>query len=445
MVVVTHSQRVAAHCDRVVRLEYGAIAQDSGGGGRIAQKEKPAKGFSSIRLGLARSFATAYSNIRKNRLRNILVSLGTGIGIFSVVVLLFLSRGIGNYVTDQMYSHTNPLLVEVSKQSGSEGAGRRFAAFLRLEPFSEDEINRLAEIAGVESVELGGVITGSTVLSLGNKAENIVMLSTLNSGFFPDIKAGKMPDSGQILVSESVANAFGGSAALVGKEIVLRIDTGDSGVKEKSYIVSGVIENNGGPASWVKAVYLHFSDLASLGDWMPINMLYLTAASWSDVVFIKAEVARQGFNLSSRESALNRILSFIDTVTVGLTGVAAVSLVVSGIMILVVLFISVVERTREIGILRAIGARVADIRRIFVCEGVLLGLGSGIIGILLAVAVSGMANRILTMLVGARLIAINLPNVFTGIFISVSISMLASLIPASKASRLDPVESLRHE
>jgi ABC-type antimicrobial peptide transport system permease subunit len=88
---------------------------------------------------------------------------------------------------------------------------------------------------------------------------------------------------------------------------------------------------------------------------------------------------------------------------------------------------------------------VADIRRIFVCEGVLLGLGSGIIGILLAVAVSGMANRILTMLVGARLIAINLPNVFTGIFISVSISMLASLIPASKASRLDPVESLRHE
>lgn len=178
---------------------------------------------------------------------------------------------------------------------------------------------------------------------------------------------------------------------------------------------------------------------------IPVNMLYLMAESEDDVEHIKSEVAGLGFSVSSRDSALKRIISFINTVTVGLTGIAAVSLVVSGVMILVVLFISVVERTKEIGLLRAIGARTADIRHIFVSEGALLGLLSGVIGIAIAVIISGAANGLLYRITGVRLISINLPNIMTGILLSLVISMLASLIPAVKASKLDPVESLRHE
>jgi len=163
------------------------------------------------------------------------------------------------------------------------------------------------------------------------------------------------------------------------------------------------------------------------------------------VKHIKLAVKKLGFDINSRDSALNRVMSFIKTVTIGLTGVAAVSLVVSGIMIMVVLFISVVERTKEIGILRAIGAREADIRRIFLSEGTLLGLSSGIIGVMIAVVTGGFANIVLYRITGTKLVAINLPHVILGILISVGISMMASFIPAARASSLDPVKSLRHE
>lgn len=447
VVVVTHSQKVANQCDRIIRLEYGTISHDSGMAVKNNPKNKEKAGkISSKRLGIIHSFLIAYKNIRKNKLRNVLVSLGTGIGIFSVVALLFLSRGIGNYVNNQMYSQTNPLLVEVTKVS--DNANRRFLNFTQLGPFSDAEIKQLSGIPGVASVEKGCIITGSTSLFFDDSNENIAMLSTIYKDFSPDLKEGSLPESGQIIISESLANSIGKDyASIIGKEITLKIENNNSQsvVNEKTYTISGIIESDGSPASRLKTGYVNFADITTEQNTPPINILYLTASSQKDVDFIKSDIKRFGYNVNSRDSALNRIISFINTVTIGLTGIAAVSLVVSGIMILVVLFISVVERTKEIGILRAIGARASDIKSIFISEGALLGLGSGIIGVFLAVIISAIANRILYRITGTQLIAINLPNIFTGVLISVGISILASLIPATKASGLEPVESLRHE
>ncbi|HHW47479.1 MAG TPA: ATP-binding cassette domain-containing protein [Clostridiaceae bacterium] len=452
VVVVTHSPKVANQCNRIVRIEYGTISHDSGISVKsYTEDKKETGGITSRSLGILRSFSTAYKNIRKNKLRNILVSLGTGIGIFSVVALMFLSKGIGNYITNQMYSQTNPLLIEITKQGVSDIANRRYTSFANLEPFDDGDLKQLSEIAGVVSVEKGSIIIGSTTLSVENRKENIAVLSTLNSSFSQDIKTGSLPGKGEILISESVADAICVDyTELIGKKAALTIRNDDTQevINEKAFTISGIVENDGSAASRLKTVHVNFEDIAGTNggkDTLPVNILHLTASSQDNVDFIKSEVTRLGFNINSRDSAIKRIISFIDTVSAGLTGVAAVSLVVSGIMILVILFISVVERTKEIGTLRAIGARAADIRRIFLSEGTLLGIGSGITGILIAVIVSGATNRILYRITGTKLIAINLPNIFTGILISVGISTLASLIPAAKASRLDPVESLRHE
>lgn len=215
------------------------------------------------------------------------------------------------------------------------------------------------------------------------------MLSTIYRNFSADLKTGSLPEHGEILISESLADAIGEEyASLIGKEIVLKIgdeDVQDSD-KDKIFTISGVVENDGSPANRLKTGHVNFEDIVSAGtNTVQVNVLYISAANQSHVDFIKSEVKRLGFNINSRDSVLNRIISFIDVVTLGLTGVAAVSLIVSGIMILVVLFISVVERTKEIGTLRAIGAGAADIRNIFLSEGILLGLGSGIIGVLIAV------------------------------------------------------------
>ena len=114
-------------------------------------------------------------------------------------------------------------------------------------------------------------------------------------------------------------------------------------------------------------------------------------------------------------------------------------------MILVVLYISVVECTREIGILRAIGARKKDIKRIFFSESALLGIFSGLIAIVAAIILTTLLNKVLLDSFGAELLNLTIRNMFFGIATSTVISIIAGLYPSSKAAKLDPMESLRYE
>lgn len=135
----------------------------------------------------------------------------------------------------------------------------------------------------------------------------------------------------------------------------------------------------------------------------------------------------------------------IDILTYVLSGIAAISLGVSSIMIIVVMYISVVERIKEIGIIKAIGAREKDIRRIFVSEAFLIGVFSGIMGLTSAYFFMRSVNVMSSKLFGINLVLIKNSYGIFGLTISIVISTLAGLLPANKAARLDPVESLRRE
>lgn len=139
------------------------------------------------------------------------------------------------------------------------------------------------------------------------------------------------------------------------------------------------------------------------------------------------------------------MLTMLNVLTAVTTGIAAISLVVSSIMILVVLYISVVERTKEIGLLRAIGARSKDIKRIFVSEAFLIGLCSGIIGLTGAFLISIVVNKASMEIFDIKVMNVTLMYALTGIVISTIVSMGAGLFPANKAAKLDPVDSLRTE
>ncbi|WP_233699109.1 ABC transporter permease [Paenibacillus profundus] len=112
---------------------------------------------------------------------------------------------------------------------------------------------------------------------------------------------------------------------------------------------------------------------------------------------------------------------------------------------MVVLYISVVERTKEIGILRAIGARKKDVKRIFFSESALLGLFSGLIAVTAGILISGVGNSILSKSFGAELINLTGQYMVFGIAVSMIVSIIAGLMPSSKAAKLDPMESLRFE
>ena len=135
----------------------------------------------------------------------------------------------------------------------------------------------------------------------------------------------------------------------------------------------------------------------------------------------------------------------LDIFTVILTGVAGISLFVSAIMILTVLYISVVERTQEIGVIKAIGGRKKDIRRIFVSESFLIGLFSGGLGVGIAFLLSVLGNFVVGKAFDTSVLHMTPQFVMIGIVSSVVISVLAGLFPANKAAQMDPIEALRRD
>jgi len=110
-----------------------------------------------------------------------------------------------------------------------------------------------------------------------------------------------------------------------------------------------------------------------------------------------------------------------------------------------VLYISVAERTKEIGILRAIGARKGDIKRMFIFEAGILGFMAGVFGVAVCLGLSVIVNIVCSITLGSTLISYNILYYILGILASTGISILAGIAPAMRAADLDPVESLRSE
>ena len=143
---------------------------------------------------------------------------------------------------------------------------------------------------------------------------------------------------------------------------------------------------------------------------------------------------------------MSSITNIIDAVSYALIGFVSISLVVSSIMIGIITYISVLERTKEIGILRAIGASKKDISRVFNAETFIVGLISGLIGVGITILLTIPINIIIYNLSGVAIHAMVKPLHGTVlVLISLGLTIVAGLIPAKMASKKDPVEALRTE
>ena len=138
--------------------------------------------------------------------------------------------------------------------------------------------------------------------------------------------------------------------------------------------------------------------------------------------------------------------TFIDTITYILLALTAISLVVAAIMIAIITYVSVIERTKEIGVLRSIGARKIDVMSVFNAETVIIGMFSGVIGILLAIILQFPLNAILYNFTGiSSLVALSPIHAVLLVLVSVLVTLLSGMIPAFMASKKDPVKALRSE
>jgi ABC-type antimicrobial peptide transport system, ATPase component len=459
VIMVTHSERVASASSRIIKISDGEIIDDN----KVIELDNEVNiekqdniGKQKQNLSLISSAKLALVNMKEKLPRNILVSVGGSIGIMSIILMLSLGNGVKSYFNKTMNNYVNPLVIEVNMPSEeNEDINLDVTTVQKpdvnsTKPFEESDIDTLSKIENVSSVERGYSIIslGANSLVYNNKTNNLMNVSTISSNITAsNVETGTLPKDGEVLINKALSDNLGKD--IIGQKVNLRI-LANQKILNRDFIVSGVYTTTSGDLTAnMKSAFLNYADLEKLysddGYKLKPNVVYVNTTNSKYTPQIKQKVNELGYSQSSQEQMASMFNQMIDILTYVLSGIAAISLIVSAIMIIVVMYISVVERTKEIGIIKAIGARAKDIRRIFVSEAFLIGFFSGAIGLIGAYFIMRGINLMSNKLFAVSVVLIKREYAILGVTVSIVISTLAGLLPANKAARLDPVESLRRE
>lgn len=523
VIMVTHSEKVASVSSRVVEISDGRIVGDrknekyKKGKTNFREDKKQAEKKSSKEkqtLTLWQAIRLSLHNMWASKTKNILMAIGVGIGIGSLILMMCFSSGITDFINDTMSSYSNPEIVTITKQNEKNKIGG-LMAFNRFSVEEElyliDEINKRLDndnidfkveykkntafgfnMFTVEPLVYDAKVTFTPEDGSKPVSESIVIIYTippyynesavaegelsttptiLENGYVKYGTDGFPENGGGFMFSRAIYKLFEDKQA-VGKKVEISFVTGrtDSQTqgtqieanKESTFSVEdricGIMDTS--VFSGLLAVYIDYDYLEALFNMkgeMYANMFaptsfYIQTPSkritdkingyLKDIKGFEQDMVYTGSLEDSLSSMFNSMSTTIGT---SLVVISCISLIVSAMMILVVLYMSVTERTKEIGVLKSIGARRKDIKRIFTSESFLVGLLSGVVGIIFNLILTLVVWLILLNTIGLAPISYRWWYFAIAMLVAVAISMLSGLYPASKAAKLDPVESLRRE
>jgi putative ABC transport system permease protein len=387
----------------------------------------------------------ALGSLKANKLRSALTTLGIIIGVFSVILLVSLGSGLQKYITDQVSGlGSNLIFVIPGRIGGARTAGGVQTNKLLISDAKQLQ-TKLRSIA-----QVGPIIQKTTSIRYQNKTDkNISILGTTSN--YPNIvktqiEKGRFFSLTQetsgakvVLIGKTVETNLFASSDPIGKKIIL------SGSR---YTVIGVMKARG-------SVFGLDQDNIAI---IPINLaqrqfgvnnvntIYLSANSPQYVSLVKQQaqnillkrLTEDDFTIQTQEQTLSTISNITNVLTVALGGIAAISLLVGGIGVMNIMLVSVTERTKEIGLRKALGARRKDILLQFLLEAVILSLFGGVIGIILGLAFS--------MVLAVYFVSdVTLWSVILAFTFSVLVGVVFGIAPAIRAAGLSPIEALRYE
>ncbi|MBE6047446.1 MAG: ABC transporter permease, partial [Clostridium sp.] len=413
------------------------------------KEEKDNKG----NLSFSSAIKISQKNIQEKLSRNVLMIFGVSIGIMSIILMLGLGNGLKNYFSSILYQYNNPLIVEVNMKTNNDPTEMVMSVMGGGRTFKDDDIELLASMKNVVGVEKGFSILsiGSAYLQYDEQKSMILMVNSISKSITDEnIIEGRRPDKNEILISEKVLDDLSlDFDDILDENVYVELVLGTSLVQSE-FKVSGIYYSDAGaPSTDAAIIYINYDDLKEIAgenqyDLEPTKV-YLETKNENEASLIKQSIKDLGYEGAAQEVMGEKLLKMLKLLTYVLAGISAISLVVSAIMIIVVLRISVCERTKEIGLLRAIGARSRDIRRIFISESFLIGICSGILAIAVSFLLSFIVNPIVYKYFYIDVLSIKLSYTILGIMVSVIICVAAGFIPAENAAKLDPVDSLRRE
>lgn len=405
------------------------------------------------------TLATAWHAIRSHTLRSLLTVLGILVGVAAVVVTVGLGLGTQKDVSEEISSlGSNLLIVSPGSSTDSSGVRGGFGTSTTLTASDAEALD--SEIAAPDVQSVAPEKTSS--LSLVANDTNWTTTVTATTTSWPEVRSRELAvgeffseeDSATnarvVVLGSETADELFGTTNVVGQSVT---------IDGSAFEIIGVLASAGSSSSTNldDAAIIPLTTAAStvMGGTTAsaVNTIYVKSASdevlsaaYQEVESILlnthgiTDADSADFTLESQDALVSTATSIYQTLTVLLAGVAALSLLVGGIGVMNIMLVSVTERTREIGLRKALGAPPGAIRNQFLLEAAVLGLGGGLVGVVIGILVAWLLPGI----IGSSVV-VSVPIVFVALGVAVAISLTFGVYPATRAARLVPIDALRSE
>jgi len=517
VILVTHDPKVASYAHRVIHIEDGQIQRDETPSPSVGRgPTTPAKPDEIPRSApprarrwrrpslFPRTLRTAFSALRRNKMRSALTTLGVVIGVSAVIAMMEIGQGSKTAMQKTIAAMGASTLLVQSGAAASGGVTFGSGSVLTLTPQDAEEIARQCPAVS----DVAPLVRSRSQIIYGNR-NWVPMYVYGTSPSYLKVRDWENLDEGEMFSERDVRNA--NKVCVIGQTLVHELFQGDSPIgrelriKNISFRVIGVLSRKGANmmgfeqddivlAPWTTIKYrvsgstltntnqsataTTTSTVNSLNNLYPGSTALYPVQSESqqvnrpqpvrfpnvDQILVRAttpdqiplaidqitELLRErhrlraeendDFNIRDMTEPIKTLSSTSQTMSNLLLAVALISLIVGGVGIMNIMLVSVTERTREIGLRMAVGARAHHILRQFLVEAVVLCLFGGATGILLGRVASLLVRSILRWPTEA-----SLPAIIAAVAVSAIVGGVFGVYPAWKASRLDPIEALRYE
>jgi putative ABC transport system permease protein len=396
---------------------------------------------------------SSVESLRRTRNRSLLTMLGIVIGILSVILVLSIGEAAQRYIVGQISSFGSDLMIVLN---GPAQAGLQPTAFTNETLTFEDAMALqekpwvTAMVAGVEQQDIvtaNGIDVSAKIT--GTMPDELVFYDlTQKEGLFLSMEDVEARSKVTVLGSEVARLLYGEDSAL-GKQVK---------INRQNFRVIGVMPQSGtrGFDNIDKNVYVPVTAAMDLyGRKRVMAFTFKTNLVLTDAMQRAEDILRDrhnidpgeedDFNIQTSDDLIKTVSQITDILKILLSSIAAISLLVGGIGIMNIMYVNVTERTREIGLRKAVGARSRDVLRQFLAESVMLTTIGGTIGIVLGIGATWLAIQVIQSFQPGWSFVVSLRGIELGLGVSMAIGIVFGYAPAHRAAKLSPMVALRRE